>query len=84
MSLAELTLVTAAPAAQVAASAQRADRPVTQAESTTPSGAAGSPSEGGQEAESAQDIDKIAQEVFEQVCRMLEVARERSGDPWQR
>jgi hypothetical protein len=84
MSLAELTLVTAAPATQVAASSTRADRPVSQAESTSSSGAAGGSSPAAQQAETKADIDKIAQEVFEQICRMLEVARERSGDPWQR
>ena len=34
--------------------------------------------------ENRPDIDKIAQDVYEQICRMLEIARERSGDPWQR
>ena len=84
MSLAELTLVTAAPQAQVAASAASAARPVTQAETTSAVGASGGSSQAAQQAETKADIDKIAQEVFEQICRMLDVARERSGDPWQR
>lgn len=83
LSVAEMTLVTAAPRAQVAASPQRADRPVTQAASTTQGDSgAGKPADA--PAGGRPDIDKIAQEVFEQVCRMIDVARERSGDPWNR
>jgi hypothetical protein len=81
LSVAEMTLVTAAPRAQVAASPQRADRPVTQAASTT-QGDASKPGEA--PAAARPDVDKIAQEVFEQVCRMIAIARERSGDPWHR
>jgi hypothetical protein len=82
LSVAEMTLVTAAPRAQIAASARTADRPVAQAASTTHVGGQAKPGE----APSAgkPDVDKIAQEVFEQICRMMAVARERSGDPWQR
>lgn len=82
LNVAEMTLVTAAPRAQIAASARTADRPVAQAASTTHVGGQAKPGE----APSAgkPDVDKIAQEVFEQICRMMAVARERSGDPWQR
>jgi hypothetical protein len=83
ISVAEMTLVTAAPRAQIAASARTADRPVTQAASTTTVGA-GAGKAGGPPAPGKPDIDRIAQEVFEQICRMMAVARERSGDPWQR
>jgi hypothetical protein len=30
------------------------------------------------------NIDKIAQDVYEEIVRMLAIARERSGDPWNR
>ncbi len=83
LSVAEMTLVTAAPRAQVAASPQRADRPVTQAASTA-QGDGDASKQGAAPAAARPDVDKIAQEVFEQVCRMIAVARERSGDPWQR
>jgi hypothetical protein len=75
--------VTAAPRSQIAASTRGPGRAVVQATSTTAAG-----SDDGKPAESPvarrPDIDRIAQEVFEQICRMMAVARERSGDPWQR
>jgi hypothetical protein len=81
--MAEMTLVTAAPRVQIAASPRGAsERPVAQAASTTAAGAEGKA--GAPPPVAAQDIDKIAQDVFEQICRMMAVARERSGDPWQR
>jgi trimeric autotransporter adhesin len=82
ISLAEMTLVTAAPRAQIAASPRAADRVVTQAASTASAGGDGAKPDAA--AAPKPDIDKIAQEVFEQICRMVAVARERSGDPWQR
>jgi hypothetical protein len=82
LTLAEMTLVTAAPRTQIAASARTADRAVTQSASTTSGGDSSKP--GGPPVVGKPDVDKIAQEVFEQICRMMAVARERSGDPWQR
>ena len=82
ISVAEMTLVTAAPRAQIAASPVSAGRAVTQASSTTPTGGDGSKQDVA--VAGRPDVDKIAQEVFEQICRMMAVARERSGDPWQR
>ncbi|HWM85436.1 MAG TPA: hypothetical protein VNO33_06345, partial [Kofleriaceae bacterium] len=84
ISLAEMTLVTAAPRAQIAASARTADRGVAQASSTTAVGGGDGKPADGPPGVSRPDIDKIAQEVFDQICRMMAVARERSGDPWQR
>ncbi|HKE17904.1 MAG TPA: hypothetical protein VKB80_23670 [Kofleriaceae bacterium] len=83
ISLAEMTLVTSAPRTQIAASAKAADRGVVQASSTTPTGGEGNQPDG-VPLPGRPDIDKIAQDVFEQICRMMAVARERSGDPWQR
>jgi ribonuclease E len=83
ITLAEMTLVTAAPRTQIAASARTADRVVTQSASTTNVGGDSS-KPGGPPVVGKPDVDKIAQEVFEQICRMMAVARERSGDPWQR
>jgi hypothetical protein len=83
ISVAEMTLVTAAPRTQIAASPVSAGRAVTQASSTTPSGGDGAKQDG-LAVPGRPDVDKIAQEVFEQICRMMAVARERSGDPWQR
>ena len=56
---------------------------MTQAASTTQAGGDGA-SRAALPQPRRPDVDKIAQEVFEQVCRMMAVARERSGDPWQR
>ncbi len=83
ISVAEMTLVTAAPRTQIAASPVSAGRAVTQASSTTPTGGDGGKQDG-LAVPGRPDVDKIAQEVFEQICRMMAVARERSGDPWQR
>jgi len=83
LSMAEMTLVTSAPRTQIAASTLEAARPVLQAQSAAPgpaSGPGGSQDGMGQQP----NIDKIAQDVYEEIVRMLAIARERSGDPWNR
>jgi hypothetical protein len=82
ITLAEMTLVTAAPKTQIAASEMTASRAPVQAMSTPQ--ASGGPAAVAARDPAKPDVDKIAQEVYERICRMLEVARERSGDPWSR
>jgi hypothetical protein len=82
ITLAEMTLVTAAPKTQIAASEMTASRAPVQAMSTPQ--ASGGQAEVAAPDAAKPDVDKIAQEVYERICRMLEVARERSGDPWSR
>ncbi len=73
LSMAELTLVASAPSAQVAASRKGGGAP---AQHSTPAGPA--TAEQGEKP----DIDKIAAEVYAEIMKLLDVARERSGDPW--
>ena len=74
ISIAELRLVATAPSKQVAASA-RGSAP---APSASPAPGGASAAEQGEKP----DIEKIAAEVYAEIVRLLEVARERSGDPW--
>ncbi|HUH02720.1 MAG TPA: hypothetical protein VML75_12060 [Kofleriaceae bacterium] len=76
MSLAEMTLVTAAPARHIAASTRSADS------SPAASMNATSPSQGSDGAKESPDVEALAQEIFAEVCRMFEIVKERNGDPW--
>ncbi len=73
ISLAELTLVSAAPTASVAASPVSAS-----ALSAAPAPATGA-SHG---APQQPDIDQLAHEVYAEIVRMFETARERNGEPY--
>ena len=73
ISLAELTLVTAAPATHVAAST----RTVPSAAPLAPAIASVPLREG-----APIDIDKIANEVYRQILVMMDVARARNGEPY--
>lgn len=73
ISFAEMTLVTAAPPQQVAASPIQFD-PI-----PAPQGRPASNQEG---AVPTPDIEKIARDVYSKLVRMIDIARERSGDPW--
>ena len=82
LTAAEMTLVTSAPRTQIAASPMSASRPT---QSTGGAAPASTQHEGPAAAGPGKpDIDKIAQDVYDQVLRMLDVARERNGDPWSR
>ena len=82
LTVAEMTLVTSAPREQIAASqASATGSPSPQTVGGGGTGAAEGPAGG---VPQAPNIDKIAQDVYDQICRMLAVARERSGDPWNR
>jgi hypothetical protein len=74
ISLAELTLVTAAPAAQVAASSRVAGEQAPVA--PTPAAAADG---GGKE---SFDIDKLANDVYREVLVLMDLARARNGEPY--
>jgi len=73
MSLAELVLVTAVPATQMAASSKSAA-----AHGGHPSGGHGKEHKGD---DKKPDVNKLAQEVYGVVMKLIESARERSGDP---
>src|SRR5262249_12227944 len=75
LSLAELTLITAAPSNQLAASSRAMPsvaspnpNPSTQGESADP--------------QSAIDIEKVANEVYRQVLVLMDIARTRNGEPY--
>ena len=73
ISMAELTLVTAAPAAHVAASTRGSSAP----HAPSPSGAHG-PSPHAPKI----DIDKVANEVYRQILVLMDAARARNGEPY--
>ena len=73
ISLAELTLVQAAPAHHVAASTVK------------PSSATSAPSHAAQDADGSPhklDVEKLANEVYRHIMHMLDVARARNGEPY--
>ena len=73
ISLAELTLVTAAPAAQIAASS------IAQPKASAPGAADGATAQPGAP---KIDIEKLAFELYRDLMVMMDVARERNGDPY--
>ena len=75
ISLAELTLVSAAPSASVAASSVSAS-----AVSSAPAPVGGAA--GGHGGQAGPDIEQLAHEVYQQIIAMMEVARERNGEPY--
>ncbi|WP_428268825.1 hypothetical protein [Haliangium sp.] len=77
ISLAEMTLVTAAPARLVAASPKSASSGTPSARS--PEATGGSESH---DAEPTANVEQLAREVYAEICRLIDVARERNGDIW--
>jgi hypothetical protein len=75
ISLAELTLVTAAPASHVAASTRSAPS----ASPAAPSSAAASQQSSNPAPQI--DIEKLATEVYRNILVLMDVARARNGDP---
>jgi hypothetical protein len=74
VSLAELTLVTAAPSTQIAASTRAAPSAVP---------ARPAPSTQGNTQQTPQiDIEKVANEVYRQILTLMEAARARNGEPY--
>jgi hypothetical protein len=76
ISLAELTLVTAAPQQQIAASSKSAG--ASHASASAASAAGSSESAKGQPV----DVDKLAEDVYREVLAMMDVARARNGEPY--
>lgn len=76
ISLAEMTLVTAAPARLVAASPKSAS---SSASSRPPDANSGSES---YDAEPTANVEQMAREVYAEICRMIEMARSRNGNTW--
>jgi hypothetical protein len=81
ISLADLTLISVASATQQVAASEVGDRPSTPTatEHAAPGGAAAP----GKEQSSDQEIEELARQVFDELQRLNEIARERSGDPWE-
>lgn len=77
ISLAEMTLVTSAPARMVAASPKSASG---SSASARPAAATGGSE--GHDAEPTANVEEIAREVYAEICRMIESARNRNGDTW--
>jgi hypothetical protein len=75
ISLAELTLVTAAPKQQIAASSKAAGPAHSSGSAAASAGAAES---GKQQV----DVDKLAEDVYREVLAMMDVARARNGEPY--
>lgn len=75
MNLAQMVLVTAMPQQQVAAATRGA----------SPGGGGGSPAPGGGKHAPAEkpDVEQLAFEVYHEVLHLIDVARKRSGDPFQ-
>ncbi len=73
-SMAELTLVTSAPPAAIAAS--------TKAPHTAASHAPSSAAAGDKAAAQPIDVDKIAHEVYQQILVLMDTARSRNGEPY--
>jgi len=73
ISLAELTLVTAAPASHIAASTRSA-----------PSAASPAPAAAGAGQPGAMqiDVDKLANDVYREILVMMDAARARNGEPY--
>jgi hypothetical protein len=76
VSIAELTLVTAAPATHIAAST----RSMPSAGPAAPSASAATERAGAQSASSI-DIEATAQEIYRYILTMMDVARARNGEP---
>jgi type IV secretory pathway TrbL component len=75
ISMAEMTLVTAAPARHIAA----APKSASSSAATAPASPGGS--EQADEQDSA-EVQRLAEEVYAEICRLMAVARERNGEPW--
>jgi hypothetical protein len=76
LSVAELTLIASAPSRQVAASTRDAGG------GPAPAMASAPPGEGGAAQGEAPNIEKIAADVYAEILKLIDIARERSGDPW--
>ncbi len=76
ISMAELTLISTAPTAQVAASSRSASG------SSAPSQPSGTGGQADAQQGAQPDIEKIAQQVYGEIMKLIDIARERSGDPW--
>jgi hypothetical protein len=73
ISLAELTLISGAPARHVAASPRS---------EASGGGAAPTDAPSGSQDKATPDVEKIARDVYEEIMRMVEIARERNGEPY--
>ena len=76
LSVAELTLIASTPSTQVAASTRDAGGGPAPAMANAP------PGQGGSEQGEAPNIEKIAADVYAEILKLIDIARERSGDPW--
>jgi hypothetical protein len=78
ISLAELTLVTAAPASQIAASSRAAASPTP----STPSGSGGGGGADSSATGNNIDIESTALDIYKRILDMMDNERARSGEPY--
>jgi hypothetical protein len=83
VTLADLTLISLASAnEQIAASPQGA-APAPAATAAPAGGGGGAAGGGEKQGNQAQEIEELARAAFEELQRLIQVARERSGDSWE-
>jgi hypothetical protein len=73
--LAELTLITAAPSSQIAASSRLPP-------AAAPPGPAPSARANGQDDHHKVDVEKVANEVYRHILSLMDAARARNGEPY--
>ncbi|MCE9577713.1 MAG: hypothetical protein K8W52_31480, partial [Deltaproteobacteria bacterium] len=77
ISMAELTLINAAPTSHVAASTRGTSAATAPA---SPSGAGGQSASGG--GGEKPDVDGLAQKVYSEILKLIDIERERNGEPY--
>jgi hypothetical protein len=76
ISMAELTLINSAPTSHVAASTHGA----ASSAPASPSGTSGQSASGG--GGDKPDVDKLAQKVYSEILKLIDIERERNGEPY--
>ena len=75
VSLAEMTLVASVPEHHIAA----APRTASASPAAAPASPGGAHNDG---AAATPDVEAMAMEVYAEICRLMEISRERNGEPW--
>jgi hypothetical protein len=83
VTLADLTLISVASASQQVAAAEAGGAPAPAPARPTDSSSSGGAPQSHGPAPAKEDIEELAREVFNELQKLVEIARERSGDPWE-
>ena len=83
VTLGDLTLISLASANQQVAAAEAGGGPTAPAARPATEASAGGAHQSQSPAPAKEDIEELAREVFNELQRLVEIARERSGDPWE-